>query len=199
MQEKSDINYISIGEQLRTAREQFALAVQDVAHQLHIRPRYVEALERGDIDALPSPLYARGYLQHYARFLGLDSAEMSRQFEAVGLAPERKSFQLPPMPHAKDTPSQSVIIGGVVIALLCAVYMYMSPDFSGNSAGNARVEITTTSASIPYYLNGGIHPCVYPWSGSWPPCYGLNNTDYRPFWPETPLVSRMQVVYHYGR
>ncbi len=61
-----------VGTRLRQAREARGLSLLQAAHALHIKPHYLEALERDDWDALPSPAHARGFLRTYAAFLGLN-------------------------------------------------------------------------------------------------------------------------------
>lgn len=60
------------GARLRAAREERALAVDDVAAQLKLPSRYVLAIEEGRVEALPEPAFVRGYVRSYARLLQLD-------------------------------------------------------------------------------------------------------------------------------
>ena len=61
------------GERLKAARLGMGMSVSDVARQLKLRPRQVEALERGDHQALPGPVFVRGFARNYARLVGLDA------------------------------------------------------------------------------------------------------------------------------
>ncbi len=74
-----------VGTRLRQAREARGLSLLQAAHALHIKPHYLEALERDDWDALPSPAHARGFLRTYAAFLGLNPDALLRP--APGEAP----------------------------------------------------------------------------------------------------------------
>lgn len=60
------------GDQLRAARLHQGLEIADVARQLKLFPRQVEAMERDDYAALPSRVFVRGFIRNYARVLGLD-------------------------------------------------------------------------------------------------------------------------------
>ncbi|HEX4327146.1 MAG TPA: RodZ domain-containing protein [Burkholderiales bacterium] len=64
---------ISIGAELRAARERQGLAVVDVAQRLKFAARQVEALEADNMAALPGLTFVRGFLRSYARLLGLDA------------------------------------------------------------------------------------------------------------------------------
>lgn len=54
---------------LRRKREAKGLDVPAVARMLHLSEKKLKALEADDFDLLPEPVYVRGYLKNYARFL----------------------------------------------------------------------------------------------------------------------------------
>lgn len=62
----------ALGEELRAARAVLALTPLEVEQKIHVRAKFIEALELGAPDLLPSPVQARGFLRNYARLLGLD-------------------------------------------------------------------------------------------------------------------------------
>ena len=68
-----------LGSYMRGLREHFKLSPQDVSERLHIRMRYVTAIEEANYDAMPGKIYARGYVQTYAEFLGLDAEQVVKQ------------------------------------------------------------------------------------------------------------------------
>ena len=68
----SQVIFEDLGEQLRKQRELLGFSLQEVERNTHIRGQYLEALEVGNIDGLPSPVQGRGMLQNYAAFLSLD-------------------------------------------------------------------------------------------------------------------------------
>jgi len=63
----------AIGKRLRETRERLGLSLNEAERATRIRIYHLEAIERGDLDALPSPVQARGFLRNYAEFLGLDA------------------------------------------------------------------------------------------------------------------------------
>lgn len=83
-----------LGHILREARETKGLTLQEVQGQTRISTRYLEALENGDYDRLPTPVHVRGFLRNYARFLGLDPDPLLDRYEyAVDKRPRRKEEQ----------------------------------------------------------------------------------------------------------
>jgi len=61
-----------LGTLLREAREARAVTLAEAQEATKINSRFLEALEDGRYDALPSEVHVRGYLRNYARFLRLD-------------------------------------------------------------------------------------------------------------------------------
>ena len=59
-----------LGEEAVRLREARGLSQKDVAEALHIRERFVDAIEKGDEGCFPAPIYARGFIRNYLEFLG---------------------------------------------------------------------------------------------------------------------------------
>lgn len=78
------------GHVLRTAREAKGLSQAEVATDLHLPHRVIDALERDDYTALPeTTTYLRGYIRSYAKHLGLDAAPLLESVEhLLGPVPE---------------------------------------------------------------------------------------------------------------
>jgi cytoskeleton protein RodZ len=73
----------SVGETLRHAREDQNLTLDQVSQALHIRARFLEALEASNIRALPSQAQSRGFLRLYAEYLGLDPSPLLARWQPV--------------------------------------------------------------------------------------------------------------------
>lgn len=60
------------GEQMRAVREGWGLSVETLAKRTRIRPQYIAAIEAEDFAALPTRVFARGFLMTLARELSID-------------------------------------------------------------------------------------------------------------------------------
>ncbi|MEO1590427.1 MAG: RodZ domain-containing protein [Cyanobacteria bacterium J06632_22] len=69
-----------IGANLQEAREAQSKSIDDIAVQTYIRPQLLKAIEGGDIDDLPQPIFVQGFIRRYAEALGLDGKTLSKQF-----------------------------------------------------------------------------------------------------------------------
>ncbi|MBM3618159.1 MAG: helix-turn-helix domain-containing protein, partial [Alphaproteobacteria bacterium] len=76
-------SYRDVGQVLRDMRLHLKLDPRDIGQQLHIRAKYLTALEEGNLEELPGKVYARGYLRQYAEFLGLNAEEIANAFDRV--------------------------------------------------------------------------------------------------------------------
>ena len=70
----------ALGERFRAAREARGLSLSDVAERIRIRSVYLGAIEDENWTAIGAPVYTRGFLRTYARFLGLDPEEVVGEF-----------------------------------------------------------------------------------------------------------------------
>lgn len=65
---------ISAGEQLRTLREARGWSTAQVANQLNLATRQIEALEQDNYAALPGMVIVRGFVRSYAKIMQADAA-----------------------------------------------------------------------------------------------------------------------------
>jgi cytoskeletal protein RodZ len=71
-----------IGSRLKTAREERGLTLRDVADSTKISMSALKSIEHNDFDRLPGGLYRRSYLQAFAAAVGLNAAELTRDYRA---------------------------------------------------------------------------------------------------------------------
>jgi cytoskeletal protein RodZ len=85
-----------IGQELKQAREEKGLAMEELTAKTMIAKKYLRALEDGDFDVFPGEVYLKGALRKYAGELGLDAdVLMARYNSAYGenaeTSPKQKS------------------------------------------------------------------------------------------------------------
>ena len=78
---------MSLGERFRAAREQRGLTLSEVAEHLRIRSVYLSAIEDENWAAIGAPVYTRGFLRTYARYLNLDPEQAVADFNASAGVP----------------------------------------------------------------------------------------------------------------
>ena len=65
------LDLFKIGPILKDAREGKALSLASVAGALFIKASCLDAIESGSWEALPHPVYVKGYVRAYAAYLGI--------------------------------------------------------------------------------------------------------------------------------
>jgi cytoskeletal protein RodZ len=99
VESNSALIFKEIGQKLRQQREGLLLTISDIERHIKIRQRYLQALEEGKIEDLPSPVQGRGMLSNYAHFLEMDSESLLNRF-ADGLQ-MRHQERMPPAPPTR--------------------------------------------------------------------------------------------------
>jgi len=122
--------YVDIGQYLRDSRESLRIPLEQAARSLHIRPKYLRALESGKLDDMPGKAYIRGYIKNYADYLGLNAEETVTAYESL-LAGGGRDFFIPEPNLKENLPSRSVIWGALLgIAILYFCWYFMAHDRS---------------------------------------------------------------------
>jgi cytoskeleton protein RodZ len=119
----------ALGERIRAARESRGLSLSDVGEQIRIRSVYLSAIEDENWNAIGAPVYIRGFLRTYARFLGIDPEEAVAEFNRTQpqtsgphVAGPRDSAAVEP--SAARRSGLLIWTAGVVAVLLIAFVVY---------------------------------------------------------------------------
>ncbi|MBD0267557.1 MAG: helix-turn-helix domain-containing protein [Cyanobacteria bacterium Co-bin8] len=72
-----------IGAYLRQIRQQQGRGLDDIANQIFIRPALLRAVEEGQEQQLPEPVFIQGFIRRYGEALGLDGSELSKEFSVT--------------------------------------------------------------------------------------------------------------------
>jgi cytoskeleton protein RodZ len=113
-----------VGAELAQAREAQGLAPADVAQQLKLATRQIEALEQERFGALPGPTIARGMLRNYARLLKLDPDALLERLGDRLDAPDSDKLAArfsQSVPFSDNGRRSTLVYAGVSILILGAV------------------------------------------------------------------------------
>jgi len=79
-----------IGNFLRERREARGISLIEVEKDLKIRKKYLQALEEGNVDAIPGKTYLIGYLRNYSKYLGIDEENINQIIQTYNNLEKRK-------------------------------------------------------------------------------------------------------------
>ncbi|HEY9181209.1 MAG TPA: RodZ domain-containing protein [Candidatus Baltobacteraceae bacterium] len=140
---------MSLGERFRAAREQRGLTLSEVAEQVRIRSVYLAAIEEENWKAIGAPVYTRGFLRTYARFLGLDPEDAVAEFNAaegppapLGQPQAASGYQARP---GGGSLTPLIWIAGIIAVALIGfvIYLYVTPTRGGQQ------QLAATAAGQP--------------------------------------------------
>lgn len=114
----------ALGTLLVAARERLNLSAADLARQLRLALRQVQALEENRFDALPGNTFARGFIRNYARVVQTDAAIFLDAYER-----SRPQAQQPKIEHsnAHITIQQKTTPKWVWYLMLVIAFLIASP------------------------------------------------------------------------
>lgn len=68
------------GARLRRSRLARGIEIEAIANVTKVNPTYLRFLEEDRFDALPAPVYVRGFVDAYARYLGLEARSIAASY-----------------------------------------------------------------------------------------------------------------------
>ena len=156
-----------IGLQLRQRREVLSLTLEEIERHTRMRAQFIESLEKGKFDELPSPVQTRGMLSNYASFLDLDVDDLLLQF-AEALQARHRERHPEKLARRRGQPNipesmpklRSIIAGdmvfGIGMALLLVIFSIwgISRVIALQSEQQTEVQAEATGPSISEALIG---------------------------------------------
>ena len=159
----------SFGEELRREREIRGISLKEIADATKISKRFLEAIERNDHKTLPAPVFTRGFVREYARYLGLNAEEMVNRYNFAAVGDERieqsahlerlTTPQAAPVPVKKLAPrgipppyarvDRNVYILILVVVALAGVSYWALKHRRETRANEERIAAETHAAAVP--------------------------------------------------
>lgn len=145
------------GDELRRRREELDLTFADIRERLHIREEIVRALEEGELQHMPGPAYAIGFIRSYCTLLDLDANRFvdsyKAYFQPVG---KRGAFRRRTGVDDRGVFSAEIkswaAVCAVVLLLWVAYMVVVVPPSPGNGAG---IEAGTEELLLPEVFTNG--------------------------------------------
>jgi len=69
-----------IGSQMRQVRTEKSISIDEVAIKTHIQARLLVAIEEGNLEALPEPVYIQGLIKQFAAAIGFNGLDYANAF-----------------------------------------------------------------------------------------------------------------------
>jgi len=125
---------IEIGAQLKQVRETRQIPLHQITSTTLIAERHLKAIEDGDLEQLPEPIYIQGFIRKYGQALGME--QLAEDFPLDG-AHQSKSILAIPKTELRPLHLYAIYIGviGIAVSLLANFFNQskVSPLTTGKS------------------------------------------------------------------
>lgn len=105
-----------IGAQLRQQRQEKSISTEEVSAKTYISSRLLTALEEGQSEYLPEPVFIQGFIRRYADVLALDGDALAKTFP-TNLIPTT-SEMVAPQEVSQPMPSKEIGLYALYIVLM---------------------------------------------------------------------------------
>ena len=114
--------FADIGLKLRSARESQGLTVEEISSRTRINRVFLEKIESGDMEGLPSIAFVRGFVRNFMQALELDDPDLLADLQRIGASPAEVIASSEPSAYYQAlTEDQSLPIGKIAVAVIRAV------------------------------------------------------------------------------
>ncbi|MDN4077451.1 DUF4115 domain-containing protein [Paenibacillus polymyxa] len=143
-----------LGQQLKEARLQKGLSLDDVQEMTKIRKRYLEAIETGDYKVLPGSFYVRAFIKTYAETVGLNPDELLEGHQSNVPEPEPEAVMEPVTQKRSSRPATignlkwlpTALMWLFLVLIVGVIYAYwVSNNHSTPKTAENTTPITTPS------------------------------------------------------
>lgn len=130
-----DQESVSFGTWLRRQREARNIELREIADHTKISIRYLEALETDRFEILPAPVFTKGFLSQYGRYIGLDPDQVVNTY--LNALQEGDSNEREEPRRRRDRDRQRLfapllVVGGVVLLALVAYLTFRAERSTGD-------------------------------------------------------------------
>ena len=105
----------TLGSLLASARERHGLTVEQMAAELRVESRLMEALEEDRYELLPAPVFVKGYLRHLASRFGLEHEDLIHRYTV------QTNAQDAPVTYSEPIPEDNKLLVPLIVGALVLV------------------------------------------------------------------------------
>ncbi|MEM7048987.1 MAG: helix-turn-helix domain-containing protein [Acidobacteriota bacterium] len=124
--EGSSADEASFGRWLRRQREVREIDLREIADRTKISLRYLKAMEQDRFDLLPAPVFARGFLREYARYVGLSPDEVVNFYLSAHEEMEALDDEGTVTPRHRSSVLRHGLLLALAVALMVALAVYVA-------------------------------------------------------------------------
>jgi cytoskeletal protein RodZ len=148
------IDLYKIGQFLKEKRKEKGLTIVEISNVLYLRKSLIEAIESGNWDVLPHPVYVKGYIKEYASLLKVYDEIVHYLVEENNAVVIDVPVQQKSEPKRKKL-SKTILLYPVTIALIITVFFIFNKT-QNNQTPTIKLGNATEHVSASSYNNNGV-------------------------------------------
>ncbi|HJV35472.1 helix-turn-helix domain-containing protein [Geomonas sp.] len=134
---------VPVGQYLKGVRQARGLELDEASRVTKIGKNYLQAIEAGEFEKLPSAAYIKGFLRLYAEFLSLSGDEVVARYQnslpkAPQVAPSTQRVGAGRVAPSKTGSPSRWVIPVVLLALVVVAAIFFSPESDQKPARQAQ-------------------------------------------------------------
>jgi len=147
----------TLGQELKKQRESRNISIDEMASSTKIVGRYLEALEADRFDAMPGGFFVKGIIRTYAKYIGLDEAEVLARYRETGVLDEPAKPR--PAPARSETARAlagksklliwAYIATGILLFLIAVTFLWRSQRPKPGRAVQPSAEVLKQTQTAP--------------------------------------------------
>ncbi len=124
----------SLGQYLRREREARGISLREIAKNTRVRESLLKALEEDRHDLLPASTIVKGFLNAYAKHVGLNPHDLILRYQNALQGQPAPSTEPPTPKKVEERPKRRwswlgfIVAGVVVLGLILAYFYYLQPS-----------------------------------------------------------------------
>lgn len=148
----SDAPHQRIGAIIRAARENAGYSLEQVSKETRVHLSHLRAIEDMTPNLLGAPVYAKGYIKSYARFLGMDEQiTLDRYLAECAILkdPEKQEIAPPASSKSRKLPVAIPMLGILIVGLIGAAGVFFLANGDKNPASAGDPSATASASANP--------------------------------------------------
>lgn len=141
-----------IGAIIRAARENAGYSLEQVSRDTRVHLSHLRAIEEMTPNLLGAPVYAKGYIKSYARFLGMDEQNTLDRYLAecaILKDPEKQDIAQPASSKSRKLPVAVPMLGILIVGLVGAAAVFFLANGDKQTTAPSAAAPTNTATVTP--------------------------------------------------
>jgi cytoskeleton protein RodZ len=135
-----------IGAAIRSRRESLGYSLDQVSKETRVHLSHLRAIEEMTPNLLGAPVYAKGYIRAYARYLGLDeTSTLDRYLRECAILKDPEKHDIAPPQTGRNLPVAVPVLGFLIVALIGGA----AAAFLMNGGGGKPTATAAVDAAAP--------------------------------------------------